>query len=171
MHLCESVELLPFLRCHWWYYQEDDVLKFSTLLEDLYLFYFQIIDDILARNHLPVIVGGTNYYIQVGILNHASCILCISLCSSFYLFKFLLMSNNVLMWLSSTFVLGAFLLLFLLQALVSPFLLDDSAEDMDESCLGDPTGTLLCIWWFILLFLFCFCSINVYLAFIVFVNL
>lgn len=44
-----------------------------------------IIDDILARNHLPVIVGGTNYYIQ---------------------------------------------------ALVSPFLLDDSAEDMDESCLG-----------------------------------
>ncbi|KAG4988903.1 hypothetical protein JHK84_031470 [Glycine max] len=49
-----------------------------------------IIDDILARNHLPVIVGGTNYYIQ---------------------------------------------------ALVSPFLLDDSAEDMDESCLGDPTGS------------------------------
>ncbi|XP_020214094.1 tRNA dimethylallyltransferase 2 isoform X2 [Cajanus cajan] len=46
-----------------------------------------IIDDILARNHLPVIVGGTNYYIQ---------------------------------------------------ALVSQFLLDDSAEDMDESCLGDP---------------------------------
>ncbi|KAL5130457.1 tRNA dimethylallyltransferase 2 [Glycine soja] len=41
----------------------------------------RIIDDILARNHLPVIVGGTNYYIQ---------------------------------------------------ALVSPFLLDDSAEDMDE---------------------------------------
>ncbi|RDY11720.1 tRNA dimethylallyltransferase 2, partial [Mucuna pruriens] len=48
-----------------------------------------IIDDILARNHLPLIVGGTNYYIQ---------------------------------------------------ALVSPFLLDDSAEDMDESCLGDPPG-------------------------------
>ncbi|XP_017433815.1 tRNA dimethylallyltransferase 2 isoform X2 [Vigna angularis] len=48
-----------------------------------------IIDDIVARNHLPVIVGGTNYYIQ---------------------------------------------------ALVSPFLLDDSAEDMDESCLGDPPG-------------------------------
>ncbi|XP_047158584.1 tRNA dimethylallyltransferase 2 [Vigna umbellata] len=48
-----------------------------------------IIDDIVARNHLPVIVGGTNYYIQ---------------------------------------------------ALVSPFLLDDSAEDMDESCVGDPPG-------------------------------
>lgn len=26
---------------------------------------FQLIDDILSRNHLPVIVGGTNYYIQV----------------------------------------------------------------------------------------------------------
>ncbi|CAJ1979174.1 unnamed protein product [Sphenostylis stenocarpa] len=48
-----------------------------------------IIHDILARNHVPVIVGGTNYYIQ---------------------------------------------------ALVSSFLLDDSAEDMDESCLGDPPG-------------------------------
>ncbi|KAJ1440647.1 P-loop containing nucleoside triphosphate hydrolase [Sesbania bispinosa] len=48
-----------------------------------------IIDAILARNHLPVIVGGTNYYIQ---------------------------------------------------ALVSPFLLDDSADDMKESCLGDPPG-------------------------------
>ncbi|KAK7257633.1 hypothetical protein RIF29_31738 [Crotalaria pallida] len=48
-----------------------------------------IIDEILARNHLPVIVGGTNYYIQ---------------------------------------------------ALVSPFLLDDSAEDMGESCSDDPPG-------------------------------
>ncbi|TKY67099.1 tRNA dimethylallyltransferase 2 [Spatholobus suberectus] len=48
-----------------------------------------IIDDILAPNHLPVIVGGTNYYIQ---------------------------------------------------ALVSPFLLDDFAEDMDESCLSDLPG-------------------------------
>ncbi|KAG4967468.1 hypothetical protein JHK87_033119 [Glycine soja] len=27
------------------------------------------------------------------------------------------------------------------RALVSPFLLDDSAEDMDESCLGDPPGS------------------------------
>ncbi|XP_061355069.1 tRNA dimethylallyltransferase 2 isoform X2 [Gastrolobium bilobum] len=44
-----------------------------------------IIHDILARKHLPVIVGGTNYYIQ---------------------------------------------------ALVSPFLLDDSAEDMTENCSG-----------------------------------
>lgn len=26
---------------------------------------FQIIDDILSRNLLPIIVGGTNYYIQV----------------------------------------------------------------------------------------------------------
>ncbi|KAI3975461.1 hypothetical protein MKX01_042471 [Papaver californicum] len=42
-----------------------------------------IIDDILSRNHLPVVVGGTNYYIQ---------------------------------------------------ALVSPFLLDDSREDMEEVC-------------------------------------
>ncbi|KAL2328494.1 hypothetical protein Fmac_021921 [Flemingia macrophylla] len=50
-----------------------------------------IIDDILARNRLPVIVGGTNYYIQ---------------------------------------------------ALVSEFLLDESAEDMDESCLGDPPCTV-----------------------------
>ncbi|KAI4334277.1 hypothetical protein L6164_018987 [Bauhinia variegata] len=45
--------------------------------------------DILARKCLPVIVGGTNYYIQ---------------------------------------------------ALVSPFLLDDSAEDMDKSCLCGPPG-------------------------------
>ncbi|KAI3997345.1 hypothetical protein MKX01_003148 [Papaver californicum] len=42
-----------------------------------------IIDEILSRNHLPVVVGGTNYYIQ---------------------------------------------------ALVSPFLLDDSIEDMEEVC-------------------------------------
>ncbi|KAK7404827.1 hypothetical protein VNO78_05812 [Psophocarpus tetragonolobus] len=46
-----------------------------------------IIHDILARNHLPVIVGGTNYYIQ---------------------------------------------------ALVSPFLLDDSPQDVDGSCFGEP---------------------------------
>jgi hypothetical protein len=26
---------------------------------------FQLIDDILSRNCIPVIVGGTNYYIQV----------------------------------------------------------------------------------------------------------
>ncbi|CAL0304029.1 unnamed protein product [Lupinus luteus] len=52
-----------------------------------------IIDDILDRNHLPVIVGGTNYYIQ---------------------------------------------------ALVSPFLLDDLAEDMNESCLDDLPGTTQC---------------------------
>ncbi|XP_026439020.1 tRNA dimethylallyltransferase 2-like isoform X1 [Papaver somniferum] len=42
-----------------------------------------IIDEIWSRNHLPVVVGGTNFYIQ---------------------------------------------------ALVSPFLLDDSVEDMDEVC-------------------------------------
>ncbi|KAL1323512.1 hypothetical protein HN51_033824 [Arachis hypogaea] len=48
-----------------------------------------IIDEILARNHLPVIVGGTNYYIQ---------------------------------------------------ALVSPFLLDDLADYMNEGCYGDPSG-------------------------------
>lgn len=46
-----------------------------------------LINDILSRNCIPVIVGGTNYYIQ---------------------------------------------------ALVSPFLLDDSAEDTDESCLHGP---------------------------------
>ncbi|GAV62850.1 IPPT domain-containing protein/zf-C2H2_jaz domain-containing protein [Cephalotus follicularis] len=48
-----------------------------------------LISDILSRNFLPVIVGGTNYYIQ---------------------------------------------------ALVSPFLLDDSAEDMDEKFLSNPPG-------------------------------
>ncbi|ONI01086.1 hypothetical protein PRUPE_6G120800 [Prunus persica] len=48
-----------------------------------------LIDDILSRNCLPVIVGGTNYYIQ---------------------------------------------------ALVSPFLLDDTVEDMDESYIGDQPG-------------------------------
>lgn len=42
-----------------------------------------LIDDILSRDHLPVIVGGTNYYIQ---------------------------------------------------SLVSPFLLDESMDDMDENC-------------------------------------
>ncbi|KAI7980753.1 tRNA dimethylallyltransferase 2 [Camellia lanceoleosa] len=49
----------------------------------------QLIDDILSRNRLPVIVGGTNYYIQ---------------------------------------------------ALVSPFLLDDSVEDKDENGLSDLHG-------------------------------
>ncbi|KAI3904075.1 hypothetical protein MKW92_030639 [Papaver armeniacum] len=44
-----------------------------------------IIDEILSRNHLPVVVGGTNFYIQ---------------------------------------------------ALVSPFLLDDSMEDMDDVCVS-----------------------------------
>ncbi|OMO57660.1 tRNA isopentenyltransferase [Corchorus capsularis] len=48
-----------------------------------------IISDILSRNRLPVIVGGTNYYIQ---------------------------------------------------ALVSSFLLDDSAEDMDKICSSDLPG-------------------------------
>ncbi|KAK1550010.1 hypothetical protein Q3G72_012310 [Acer saccharum] len=52
-------------------------------------FNFQIINEILSRNHIPVIVGGTNYYIQ---------------------------------------------------ALVSPFLLDDSSEDRDESCPSDLLG-------------------------------
>ncbi|KAI3934939.1 hypothetical protein MKW92_033077, partial [Papaver armeniacum] len=50
----------------------------------------QIIDEILSRNHLPVVVGGTNFYIQ---------------------------------------------------ALVSPFLLDGSMEDMDEVCVSSlPAG-------------------------------
>lgn len=48
-----------------------------------------LIDDIISRNNLPVLVGGTNYYIQ---------------------------------------------------ALVSPFLLDDSAEEMDESSVHDHPG-------------------------------
>ncbi|KAJ8768066.1 hypothetical protein K2173_021006 [Erythroxylum novogranatense] len=48
-----------------------------------------LINDILSRNCVPVIVGGTNYYIQ---------------------------------------------------ALVSPFLLDDTAGDMDESCLNHLPG-------------------------------
>ncbi|XP_009364861.2 LOW QUALITY PROTEIN: tRNA dimethylallyltransferase 2 [Pyrus x bretschneideri] len=48
-----------------------------------------LINDILSRNCLPVIVGGTNYYIQ---------------------------------------------------ALVSPFLLDETVEDIDECCLGDYPG-------------------------------
>ncbi|KAG2674491.1 hypothetical protein I3760_13G138800 [Carya illinoinensis] len=48
-----------------------------------------LIDDVLSRSCIPVIVGGTNYYIQ---------------------------------------------------ALVSPFLLDDSSEDMDESCTRGPSG-------------------------------
>ncbi|XP_050281361.1 tRNA dimethylallyltransferase 2-like [Quercus robur] len=48
-----------------------------------------LVNDILLRNCMPVIVGGTNYYIQ---------------------------------------------------ALVSAFLLDDSAEDMDEGCLSGPLG-------------------------------
>ncbi|GMY15867.1 tRNA dimethylallyltransferase 2-like [Fagus crenata] len=48
-----------------------------------------LINDILLRKCMPVIVGGTNYYIQ---------------------------------------------------ALVSSFLLDDSAEDMDESCLSGYSG-------------------------------
>lgn len=51
-----------------------------------------LIMDIFSRNCLPVIVGGTNYYIQ---------------------------------------------------ALVSQFLLDDSAEEMDESCLNHPPGDVL----------------------------
>lgn len=67
-----------------------------------YYFNFQIIDDILARNHLPVIVGGTNYYIQVGILSDAffvsRCVL-----HFIYLFEFLIMLNSVLIWLISTY--------------------------------------------------------------------
>ncbi|GMG98469.1 hypothetical protein Nepgr_000309 [Nepenthes gracilis] len=48
-----------------------------------------LIEDILSRNHLPVLVGGTNFYIQ---------------------------------------------------ALVSPFLLDDSVEDMCNGCLSDTSA-------------------------------
>ncbi|XP_059659353.1 tRNA dimethylallyltransferase 2 isoform X2 [Cornus florida] len=50
---------------------------------------FMLIKDILSRNRVPVIVGGTNYYIQ---------------------------------------------------ALLSPFLLDDSVEDMDKNCSSNPPG-------------------------------
>ncbi|XP_052196625.1 tRNA dimethylallyltransferase 2 isoform X2 [Diospyros lotus] len=49
----------------------------------------RLIEDILSRNCVPIIVGGTNYYIQ---------------------------------------------------ALMTPFLLDDSLEDMDEYCPSDCTG-------------------------------
>ncbi|KAI9076248.1 hypothetical protein K1719_041821 [Acacia pycnantha] len=49
-----------------------------------------LINDISARNCMPVIVGGTNYFIQ---------------------------------------------------ALVSPFLLDESFEDMDETCMDNLSGT------------------------------
>ncbi|KAM6595364.1 hypothetical protein CsatA_005888 [Cannabis sativa] len=48
-----------------------------------------LIDDILSRNCLPVIVGGTHYYIQ---------------------------------------------------ALISPFLLDETTEDMDDNCLNTSLG-------------------------------
>ncbi|KAL8094259.1 tRNA dimethylallyltransferase 2 [Apium graveolens] len=51
-----------------------------------------LIDDILSRDHLPVIVGGTNYYIQ---------------------------------------------------SLVSPFLLDELMEDMDENCSRELPGDKL----------------------------
>ncbi|CAK9153843.1 unnamed protein product [Ilex paraguariensis] len=51
-----------------------------------------LINEIWSRNRLPVVVGGTNYYIQ---------------------------------------------------ALVSQFLLDDSVEDVDESCLSDQPGNKL----------------------------
>lgn len=45
----------------------------------IFLGFCQIIDDILSRNCLPVIVGGTNYYIQVASL----------ICSYCYKFPFL----------------------------------------------------------------------------------
>lgn len=35
------------------------------------------------------------------------------------------------------------LVCFLIQALVSPFLLDDSVEDMNETYLSDPPGKFL----------------------------
>jgi len=63
------------------------------------------------------------------------------------------------MYLNGLFLLMNFALLpiYPIQALVSPFLLDDSAEDVDECCLLDPPGILLCIWCFLLLyFLFLF---------------
>ncbi|GAB2214867.1 hypothetical protein Droror1_Dr00019232 [Drosera rotundifolia] len=52
-----------------------------------------LIDEILSRNHLPVIVGGTNFYIQ---------------------------------------------------ALVSPFLLDDAMEDDESGCPSEHSGSTLC---------------------------
>ncbi|KAL5580293.1 hypothetical protein UlMin_012735 [Ulmus minor] len=52
-----------------------------------------IINDILSRNCLPVVVGGTNYYIQ---------------------------------------------------ALISPFLLDEVAEDLDDDCLSTPSDVQPC---------------------------
>jgi len=116
---------------------------FYYFLFAIFFFNFQIIDDILARNRLPVVVGGTNYYIQVGILSHAFFVSCCVIC----VLHFICLLNGL-------FLLINFELLpiYPLQALVSPFLLDDSAEDMEESCLGDPPGILLCIWCFLLLY-------------------
>lgn len=37
----------------------------SQCLVNISFLNFQLINDILARDRLPVIVGGTNYYIQV----------------------------------------------------------------------------------------------------------
>lgn len=123
----------------------------------------------MARNHLPVIVGGTNYYIQVGILIFESfyvhfCVssflqfihlfyilhnnglshpffLSLCLCGILFLLKVDLFEGAgcVLQFISCTDTLSC----YALQALVSPFLLDDSTDDLNEIYLGDPPGKLL----------------------------
>ena len=42
------------------------ILPFDVILNLTWHLDFQLINDILLRNCMPVIVGGTNYYIQVG---------------------------------------------------------------------------------------------------------
>uniref|UniRef100_A0A803NAN8 C2H2-type domain-containing protein n=1 Tax=Chenopodium quinoa TaxID=63459 RepID=A0A803NAN8_CHEQI len=95
-----------------------------------------IIKDILSRNHLPVIVGGTNFYIQ-------------ALVSSFLLDDSVEeISDSCIRENSgkhkgyhlveeSLLYLMMLLNLCCMQALVSSFLLDDSVEEISDSCIRE----------------------------------
>ncbi|XP_042520402.1 tRNA dimethylallyltransferase 2 [Macadamia integrifolia] len=83
----DSMQIIPsefVLLFKWKEYAFIFACVLSPVLVD-----FQIINNVLLRNQLPVIVGGTNYYIQ---------------------------------------------------ALLSPFLIDDLTEGLDEYCLNDISG-------------------------------
>nr|GMD64616.1 tRNA dimethylallyltransferase 2 isoform X2 [Ipomoea batatas] len=72
-----------------------------------------LIDEISSRNFLPVIVGGTNYYIQL-----------IDEISSHNFLPVIVGGTN-----------------YYIQSLVSPFLMDVATEDTEENCLLDPPET------------------------------
>ncbi|RXI04735.1 hypothetical protein DVH24_039009 [Malus domestica] len=110
--------------------------------------FMHLINDILSRNCLPVIVGGTNYYIQTqevysGIqelkIDTTQRKLRPCLVHRDFDDDATVKAMHKVFRAGHVFDFELVLHRYLL-ALVSPFLLDETVEDIDECCLGDYPG-------------------------------